>query len=155
MNLLATLVDKDAVRAQLTARSPELLDDPDGPTYGMFDRVVEGIAEEVAAITGDPPPDSVRGLAVQCVVIGSAADIEASLFPEQLLGDSSRAQYLRDKYVALLAQLRGLSPIRQGSSRARSVGLTNSFSRGGYYGPAPLQPPVQPPGTYLEWDQVV
>lgn len=155
MNLLAQLVPKEAVQAQLTSRSPELLDDPESEFFGLYDLLLEGIAEEVAAVCGDPPAEFLRGLAVQCVVIGTAADIESSLFPEQLNGDTSRAQQLRDKYVALLASLRQLGPIRQGSRRAGSVRLHNTFIYDGLEPPAPLQPPVpMPPGTYLQWNQV-
>lgn len=153
MSLLADLVSKDAVRAQLTARQPELLDDPEGEFYGLFDYSLEGIAAEVAAVTGDLPPEFCRALAVQAVVLGTAMSVESAMFPEQINGDSSRAEQLRDRYIAVLAQLKTLSPMRQRSARVGSAVLRNPWIHTSAP-PAPLQPPVQPPGTYLQWDQV-
>lgn len=112
MSGLADLVNRDAVLAQLTARDPDILDESN-ERANLFVYALDGIAAEVAAVVGGdglPPAGVTRDLAVQAVVLGTAMSVESSLFPEQINGDSSRAEQLRDRYVALLAQLRLLFP---------------------------------------------
>ncbi|RYZ31624.1 MAG: hypothetical protein EOP01_02985 [Propionibacteriaceae bacterium] len=106
---LAAALKRDAVLAHLLARTPELLQRED--FEAVYAAEVEGIAAEVIDIAGDPElADAASPLRLRALSLGVASSIESSLFPEQQLGDSGRADQLRARFVAVLAQLRGRYP---------------------------------------------
>jgi hypothetical protein len=104
---IAASVDRQRVLAQLLNRAPELLED-DPPNHALFIENVRGVASEVIPVIGtdDPPAGPVRDMAVWCITLGVAAHLEAALFPEQQLGEDGRAEYLRRRYLGVLADLR-------------------------------------------------
>lgn len=115
---LAAEVRIERMQALLIGRPPDCLTNVD--TRPLVDETVRGVASEVAAITGREPVGEVRDLAVWAIVLGSAASLEAALFPEGVgLGDTGRAEVLQRRYLGVLADLR----------RATTAGITGgSFS---------------------------
>lgn len=142
---LGSAVTREMVRSLMTARSPELLDpsgesdDPDGTD--LFETSVRGIATEVQPYVGSAKPNdeatSARwDLAVWAVTLGVAAQLEASLFPEQQgYGDAARAEVLERRYRAALAQLAGRLP-------------GDSVADGSVTGPASPSGSFPPPRRY-------
>jgi hypothetical protein len=110
---LAAEVHVRRMQALLIGRPPDCLTDPDARP--LVDETVRGIATEVAAITGSDPAGEVRDLALWAIVLGSAASLEAALFPEGTgIGDTGRAEVLQRRYLGVLADLR----------RATTAGIT-------------------------------
>lgn len=121
---LGSAVTREMVLSLMTARSPELLDPigESGPDDGsaenadLFGASVRGVCTEVQPYVGSAKPDDVAtaarwDLAVWAVTLGVAAQLEASLFPEQQgYGDAARAEVLERRYRAALAQLAGRLP---------------------------------------------
>ena len=105
---LAAAVDLRQVNALLLARATQILD-PAHEDHDLALETIRGVATEVAPIVGqNPSPGPRRDLAVWAITVGSAAQLEASLFPEQQgPGDLGRAAFLGQRYRDLLAQLRG------------------------------------------------
>jgi hypothetical protein len=102
---LAAEVLIDQVHALLLARAPLILE-TGSEDAALFEGTVTGITTEVAAITGsDPAVGDYRNLAVWAITLGTAAQLEAALFPEQQVGDQARAVILQRRYEALLARL--------------------------------------------------
>lgn len=114
---IAADVEPERVHALLLNRTPRILD-PNDPDHALFTETVRGVVAEVAPLVGqDPPPGPTRDLAVWATVLGVAHHLEAALFPEQQLGEDSRAETLLRRYLGVLADLRsrgnggGQSPI--------------------------------------------
>lgn len=105
MTVLERLVPIEFVQAEMAGRQPQLLEEG-GKHRTVYEHLLRQRAVEVTAICGDPPPKDVVDLAVTCVVLGTAMALESSLFPAQLNQDNARGQQLRDRYVAVLADLR-------------------------------------------------
>lgn len=105
MTVLERLVPIEDVQAEMAGRQPQLLE-PGGKYRMVYENLLRRRAVEVAAICGDPPPKDVVDLAVTCVVLGTAMALESSIFPAQLNQDNARGDQLRDRYVAVLAELR-------------------------------------------------
>lgn len=101
---LAADVDIEQVHALLLARAPSILE-PESPDAALFEASVNGIAAEVVAITGTNPTGEYRKLAAWAITLGVAMQLESALFPEQQLGDGSRAANLQKRYEALLVRL--------------------------------------------------
>lgn len=95
------------VNALLLARAPEILDAGNPDQVALFEAAVRGATVEVVPLVGtDPQEGPRRELAVRCIAYGVAAEIEASLFPEQQApGDVGRARYLNGRYGELRKQL--------------------------------------------------
>lgn len=109
MTRLAASLNRDAVLVHLQARVPDVLRRED---FGaLYDAEIEGVASEVIAIAGDPDVDDVDSpLRRRALSLGVASSIESSLFPEQQLGDTTRADALQRRFVAVLALLRERYP---------------------------------------------
>ncbi|MCB9377092.1 MAG: hypothetical protein H6515_14650 [Microthrixaceae bacterium] len=106
---LAALVSARMIQGHLINRPAHVLD-PDGEDFPLVLDHVRGIAAEVTAIAGIPPEGSARrDLAVTAISVGVARNLEEALFPEQQLGDSTRAEQLERRYLALLKLLAGMS----------------------------------------------
>jgi len=139
---LAQQIDIDGVRALLVGRPSDVLTAPD--RQELYYRTVTGVASEVVAVVGLVPPEQVREMAVWCVCLGVAASLESSLYPEQQLGDESRARELRTRFLGVLASLRtAMVP----TERSTGVDLAGSYSTSGMYGRA-LDAPFVPYGDW-------
>lgn len=137
---LAADVDIDQVHALLLARTPSILE-PDSPDYALYEGSVRGVTTEVVAITGANPSGTYRELAVWAITVGVAAQLESALFPEQQLGDSSRAATLQARYDTLLGRLASSKDAGGDiASVARPVG---SFPAATAY-PDPAEQPCRP-----------
>jgi len=106
---IAAAVSKDQVSALLLARAPQLLDSETEEST-LFEETVRGIATEVIPLAGaNPDPGPRHDLAVWCITLGTAAQLEAALFPEQQgPGDLGRAAFLERRYLRALAQLQAI-----------------------------------------------
>jgi hypothetical protein len=101
---LAALVSGRMIWGHLVNRPPGLLD----PGSDDFDTIIDhvrAIAAEVTLSARCPLIGDVRDLAVAAVAIGVARNIEESMFPEQGIGDDSRAEQLERRFLALLRLL--------------------------------------------------
>lgn len=121
---LGSAVELEMIGSLMTARPPELTEDPDGDSDGdgrlelspLLEASVRGICAEVQPYVGSAKPDDVAtaarwDLAVWAVTLGVASQLEASLFPEQQgLGDAGRAAILGARYREALARLAGRLP---------------------------------------------
>lgn len=107
---LAAEVSRDQVQGLLLARA-EGITDVQTEQSTLFEESARGIATEVTPLVGsDVTPGPRRDLAVWAITLGTAAQIEAALFPEQQgPGDQGRAAYLERRYRDALNQLRGMS----------------------------------------------
>lgn len=120
---LAEEITPERVQALLIGRTPGMLEDPEH--YGLFTEIVAGITTEVSNIVGPSPAGWVRDSALWAITLGAAALIEESLFPEQQLGDATRAQQLQVRYLGVLADLRRNAPTPTGrGGSVRSVRLS-------------------------------
>lgn len=110
---LGEAVTVEKVSSLMTARSPELLapNGDSGATSPLFVESVWGVCAEVQPYVGSAKPNDAAtsarwDLAVWAVTLGVAAQLEASLFPEQQgLGDQGRAAILERRYRSALEQL--------------------------------------------------
>lgn len=136
---LATEVSDQQVMALMIGRSPQILTS-DLQRQQFYEELLRGIAAEVGAITGDPPPDAVHDLAVWAVALGAAAQLDTSLYPDQIQSpeDGGRASVLQARYAAVLAQLRGLV----GESAAGVPAVHPAFDPADFY-----DVPVHSPGS--------
>jgi hypothetical protein len=116
---LGSAVELEMIGSLMTARPPELTEPgPDGDTdlSPLLEASVRGICTEVQPYVGSAKPDDVAtaarwDLAVWAVTLGVAAQLEASLFPEQQgLGDAGRAAILGARYREAVARLAGRLP---------------------------------------------
>lgn len=104
-------VTPERVHALLLQRAPRLLD-AGSTQQQLFLQHVAGVASEVLPlVAADSTNDSLRHMASWAVVLGVAANVEEALFPEQQLGDDSRAASLRARYLGVLASLRAMPGI--------------------------------------------
>lgn len=101
-------IDIEDVRHLLVSRSTSFIRDDDPKYLG----ILKGVATEVISIVGaNPPAGTVRDLAEWAITLGVAAFVDESIAPEQVLDDdqgSTGSSILQRKYLAVLAQLRGL-----------------------------------------------
>lgn len=105
---LAAEVTRDGILALLIGRPPDCLDDP--KRQALFERIARGVAAEVAAVTGREPAGELRDLAVWATELGTAAKIEAALFPEGAgIGDTGRAEVLQRQFLGVKADLKQAS----------------------------------------------
>lgn len=107
---LAAEVSRDQVQGLLLARA-EGITDVQTQESTLFEESARGIATEVVPLVGsEVVAGPRRDLAVWAITLGTAAQIEAALFPEQQgPGDQGRAAYLERRYRDALNQLRSLS----------------------------------------------
>jgi len=120
---LAALVSARMIWGHLVNRPPGLLD----PSSDDFDTIIDhvrAIAAEVTLSAKCPLIGEVRDLAVTAVSVGVARNIEESMFPEQGIGDDSRAQQLERRFLALL---RLLDAACGGSASGAGAGWTGSL----------------------------
>lgn len=93
----------------LIGDGPGVAADPDNP--GFVTGYVPDPDNPGFFIVGEPIVSQRWDLAVWAVTLGVAAQLEASLYPEQQgIGDGGRAAILERRYQAALAQLRGRLP---------------------------------------------
>lgn len=107
---LARELGWNTVNAHMLGRAPDVLDPEQPERFVLFLTALDGVAAEVTAIAGPTPTGTARSLALRAMGLGVARDLEESLFPEQQLGDDSRAEYLRRRYEEVLGMLRALNP---------------------------------------------
>ncbi|MSZ75520.1 MAG: hypothetical protein F2667_00265 [Actinobacteria bacterium] len=138
---LATKVEVEQVLALLSARSPKLLDS-EGSTFAMYEQLLAGVAAEVTAVVGTEPGTEVAQLATWCITLGVAATVEASLFPEQQVGDMGRANILQRRFEAVMKQLQAA-----GASGPKPEG---SLGTGGPIGTFPPALPYPDPARGSE-----
>lgn len=105
MTELAAEVTPQKVNALLLNRTPTILH-PEDADHALFQEIVAGVTSEVIPVTGEDPAEPIRSLAVWCISLGTASNLEAALFPEQQLGEDARAQQLLNRYLGVLADLR-------------------------------------------------
>lgn len=125
---LAASLSRDAVFVHLQARLPEIGRRQD--FEALYAAELDGVASEVVAIAGDPPQDDLDSpIRQRALALGVAASIESSLFPEQIVGETSRAEALQRRFVAVLALLRDRYPNGPGSgSGTGSAGARYAFA---------------------------
>lgn len=106
LTALGDAVQVAAVLALMTARHPKLLDAGD-PDHALYVEIVRGVCTEVQPYAGSATSGPRWDLAVWAVTLGVAAQVEASLWPEQNgLGDSGNAaEDLERRYEAVLKRL--------------------------------------------------
>lgn len=133
LSALGAAVEVEMVASLMTARPPELLLDADqdgNAVSPLFVASVRGVCTEVQPYLGAAISGPRWDLATWAVTLGVAAQLEASLFPEQQgLGDSSRASILERRYQAALTQLAGRLPGDLGDEATgqRPTAPTGSF----------------------------
>lgn len=116
---LAAEVEIEQVHALLLARTPAILDE-ESEDHALYESSVKGTTAEVVAVAGENPDGAYRDLAVWAITVGVAAQLESALFPEQQLGDGSRAATLQKRYEGLLARL---------GAATQAVGTVPSIAR--------------------------
>lgn len=106
LTALGEAVRPSAVTALMTARRPQLLD-PNSDDHDLYVETVRGVCTEVQPYVGSQVSGPRWDLAVWAVTLGVAAQVEASLWPEQNgLGDSGNAaEDLQRRYESVLKQL--------------------------------------------------
>jgi hypothetical protein len=102
-------VTQPVVGGLLQARRPAILDATDPAEVAKFEARVVGAAVQVVLLVGtDPDAGPLRDLAVEAIATETASQIEYAEFPEQQgPGDIGRGYYLHQRYLELLALLRG------------------------------------------------
>lgn len=140
---LAAHVTKEMVNGLLLARAPEILDQ-ESPEFALFEDTVRGVTTEVVPLAGsDPPEGPRRDLAVRAIAYGVAAEIEASLFPEQQQGEGARAVFLDRRYQALRAQLMAIPGDPPEAGQTPVLGPVGSFPEPARAYPDPAEWPVR------------
>lgn len=108
LSALALEVRLASIGALLLGRAPDVLDPANGDRFALLLESIAGVTAEVEAVTGpDPAPAARRALARRAIALGTAAELEAALFPEQQLGQDARAEILRSQYERVLGVLQG------------------------------------------------
>lgn len=110
---LAGEVKISAIQGLLLARAPGIFEDETDPAvvdvellerFVRYYELLNGIATEVEGIVGlDPVDAQVRKYAVWTITVGTAAEIESSLYDTT----DGRESTLRTKYLALIKKLQG------------------------------------------------
>lgn len=102
---LAAEISARMLQGHLVNRAPEVVD-PGSEYFPLLVDHLKGIAAEVTAIVGTAPTGQRRDLALSAIGIGVARNLEEAVFPEQQLGDNTRAEQLERRYLSLLKLLR-------------------------------------------------
>lgn len=97
------------VAGLLQQRRPTILDATDPAEVAKFEAIVRGAAVTVVLLVGeDPETGLLRDLAAEAIALETASQIEYAEFPEQQVpGDQGRGFHLHERYLELLAQIRG------------------------------------------------
>ncbi len=97
------------VAGLLQKRKPRLLTDDDPDQVARFEERVKGASVAVVLLVGeDPDAGLLRDLAAEAIAHETAAEIEYAEYPEQQTqGDVGRGYHLHQRYLELLAMLRG------------------------------------------------
>ena len=147
--ILADVTPK-RVRGLLLERAPALVVDADPDMVDTFENLVRGAAVEVVLLTGpDPAVGPIRDLAVEAIANQTASEIEYATYPEQQSpGDIGRGWHLHQRYLELLARLRGLlenSTVLQGdgSTYTPPSPTTAGRPRGRFSTPLGYPDPIQ------------
>ena len=128
-------VTQEKVAGLLQQRKPRILtDDPDQVI--RFEERVKGAAGAVVLLVGeDPEAGLLRDLAAEAIAHETAAEIEYAEYPEQQTqGDVGRGYHLHQRYLELLAMLRGY--IESGTTS----GVVGVPAPVGAFPPAPCYP---------------
>ncbi|MEJ7846433.1 MAG: hypothetical protein WKF93_12390 [Acidimicrobiales bacterium] len=141
MSELAAEVRQEDVQVLLVNRKSRVLGSESGQ-QALFEQSVKGVASEVIAVVGAAPPvGALRDLAVRCITLGVAAELEAALFPEQQT-ENGRAVILERRYLRLLGQLDAASSGAEGA-------LPDAGHAAGVFPPPTAYPdPVRVPSYY-------
>lgn len=120
-------VSQTKVAGLLQQRRPAILDTENVDELAKFEARVRGAAVEVVLLTGaDPDGGPIRDLAIEAIAMQTASEIEYSEYPEQqVAGDVGRGYHLHQRYLELLALLRG--ELADGAADGLSVSFQGSY----------------------------
>lgn len=135
------------VAGLLEERPPRIVESNNPADVARFEARVTGAAAAVVLLVGsDPVAGPIRDMAVECITLQTASEIEYAEFPEQNApGDTNRGYHLHQLYLEQLSALRKVLENLGGVPPDGGTGgvITTSKPKGRFPAPSPYPDPVR------------